>query len=267
MKFTPRFILLVILPVFCFAQPKSILSSLNDRYAVVIGISKYRDSSLSLKYGAKDAEDIYTELKTSGRFQESNMRLLTDSIATRDGIRKAIEGWLQPLAKEDNLLLIFYSGHGTQWQDNDGDEEDGMDEYIVPFDYNRTDISSGICDDTFSSWVRNLKSNNTLLIFDCCYSGGAAKQKGFSPSGAKGPRIKDDFLKDIAKEIPRRGVALMAACKADQVSFESDELKNGVFAHYAIEAINSSSDADFNNIINEEELFSRWVIQRMLLCC
>ena len=229
---------------------------MDDRYAVIIGISNYKDKSLSLKYGSKDASDINTVLIKSGRFLENNIKLLTDSLATRENIRKSIEGWLQSNAQKDNLVFIFYSGHGTQRQDNDGDEDDGMDEYLVPFDYDDSDISSGICDDIFASWIRNLKSANVFIMFDCCFSGGAAKQKGFSPPGSKGIIVKDDFLKDVSKEIPRDGVALMAACKSNQVSFENDELKNGVFAHYAIEAINNSSDLDLNNIIDEQELFS-----------
>ena len=37
-------------------------------------------------------------------------------------------------AKPNDSLFLHYSGHGGQQWDENGDEEDGMDEYICPVD-------------------------------------------------------------------------------------------------------------------------------------
>ena len=72
--------------------------------------------------------------------------------------------------RQISQLLIYYSGHGTQTQDKNGDEEDGMDECMVPCDY----IESGlIVDDIFfdNMWVKLPLSVRVTCIFDCCNSG------------------------------------------------------------------------------------------------
>jgi len=227
----------------------------GERYALVIGISKYMNPANNLQFAQKDATDFENALFKYGRFKKDNVKLLTNSDASRENIRKNLEGWLKSKLNQNDLLIIFFSGHGTQITDTDGDEDDGLDECLVPYDFDGNDASSVITDDMFAYWIRNLKSDNVLIIFDNCYSGGAAKQKGVSIAGVKGSIGKDDFSKDITREVPRKGTALLAASKASQVSFESSEFKNGVFTHFLINSISVASDNDFNKIINSNELF------------
>lgn len=229
---------------------------LGNRWAVVIGISKYKDSSRNLRFAKNDAISFKEVLLSKCRFQEDHILFLIDKDATREAIRRSIESWLSSKIRLNDLVVIYFSGHGTQAKDRDGDEEDGFDEYLVPHDFKNGDMSSGICDDIFAYWIANLISNKILIIFDCCFSGGAAKVKGFYRSGVKGDVHTDDFVKDISREIPRRGVALLAASKPDQVSFEDDSLKNGVFTYYIIEGItDKNSDMNFDRIISDNEVF------------
>ncbi|MFC2132864.1 caspase family protein [Bacteroidota bacterium] len=222
---------------------------------MVIGISKYKNPSNNLQYAQKDATDFKNALIKHGRFKKENIKLLTNKNASRENIRKNLEGWLKSKLKKNDLLIIFFSGHGTQIADTDEDEEDGLDECLVPYDFNSNDASSVIIDDLFAYWIKNLKSERVMIIFDNCYSGGAAKQKGVSIAGVKGNIGKDNFSKDISREVPRKGTVLLAASKADQVSFESNEFKNGVFTYFLINSISLASDNDFNKIINSSELY------------
>ena len=43
--------------------------------------------------------------------------------------------WLLRDAQPNDSLFLHYSGHGGQTWDLDGDEEDGMDEFICPVDH------------------------------------------------------------------------------------------------------------------------------------
>jgi tetratricopeptide (TPR) repeat protein len=232
------------------------LNTLPDRYAVVVGISAYKNPKLRLQYAAADAKQVRNSLITFGRFKQENVQLLTDSEATRENIRKRIEGWLKKVANTNDLVLIYFSGHGTQIVDTDGDEMDGLDECLVPWDVDVDDNSSLIQDDLFAYWVRNLRSKKVLIIFDNCFSGGAAKEKGILLPGMKGGKVvEDDFSQDLTREVPRHGTALLAASKPEQVSFESDEFKNGVFTHYLIEAVSPGADNNLNGIVDAQELF------------
>ncbi len=239
------------------AQYENNRKAVNDRYALVIGISSYENSANNLKYARKDAEDFRNSLLEYGKFNKENVKLLVDKQASRENIRKNIEGWLKTIAKKNDLVIIFFSGHGIRIPDTDGDEDDALDECLVPYDYATDDNSSLIVDDLFAYWIGNLQSNNILIIFDNCFSGGAAKQKGILLPGMKGGEVEagDDFSKDISREVPRDGTALLAASKPNQVSFEEDEFRNGVFTHFLIAAISSFTDNNFNNIIEAQELF------------
>ncbi len=255
MKTTLFSIFLIVLYSITNAQQEGQWKEMKDRYALVIGISSYNDSTHNLRYARKDAEDFRNSLIEFGKFSEENVRLLVDNKATRDNIRKNIEGWLKTNTKINDLIIIYFSGHGTQIPDADGDEDDALDECLVPYDYASDDHSTLIVDDIFAYWIRNLQSEHILIIFDNCFAGGAAKQKGISLSGMKGDKAKDDFSKDLLREVPRDGTALLAASKPEQVSFESEELENGIFTHFLIESISSAADNNLNNIIDAQELF------------
>lgn len=255
MKCTMVCIVLILTCHQCRETPAQSLNRLPDRYALVIGISAYKNQNLRLKYAEKDAKDFRNSLLKYGKFKKDNIRLLTNNQASRENIRKSIEGWLKMATQKNDFIIIFFSGHGTQIVDSDGDENDGLDECIVPYDVDINDNSSLISDDQFATWVRNLGSDRILIIFDNCFSGGAAKQKGILLPGIKGGKVEDDFTQDISREVPRRGTALLAASKPEQVSFESDEFKNGIFTHYLIESISSKADDNLNRIIDTQELF------------
>lgn len=61
-------------------------------------------------------------------------------------------------------LIIYYSGHGTQIDDKENSEEDGLDECLL--------FKDGlIVDDYLSEKLHNTQCQNILFIFDCCHSG------------------------------------------------------------------------------------------------
>lgn len=231
------------------------LKPLGDRWAVVIGISSYKDKKLNLKYADNDARSFYNALKDKCRFDDKHIRLLLNEDATRENIRKNIDGWLYQNTKESDKIIVFFSGHGTQDLDNNKDEDDGYDEFLVPYDFDDSDISTAIIDDVFAYWIINLKSENITLIFDSCYSGGAAKAKGFNHIKTRGEIKVDNFVKDIFKEVPKDGVALISACKDNQLSYETDDLKMGVFTHFLLDSFDKKSDKDMNNRLTIEEIF------------
>jgi tetratricopeptide (TPR) repeat protein len=249
-------LVLSLINTFLFGQDPITNHSVEERYAVVVGVSQYKNRRYDLNYSDKDAIDFQEVLIKFGNFKKENTKLLLNSDATRENIRKIFEGWLKAKLKQNDLLVVFFSGHGAQLPDTDGDENDGIDECLVPYDFDASDFSSVIVDDTFAYWIKNLQSSKILIIFDNCFSGGAAKQKGVTLPGVKGALGKDDFMNDFSREIPKSGTEIIAACKADQVSFESEELKNGIFTHFLINSISASSDSDQNKIIDPKELFN-----------
>lgn len=66
-------------------------------------------------------------------------------------------------------MILHYSGHGGSVKDKDGDEEDGMDETLVPLDHAKA--GQIIDDEVHDVLVRGLpKGVRLTAILDCCHS-------------------------------------------------------------------------------------------------
>lgn len=86
--------------------------------------------------------------------------------------------WLHASAKPDDLVLIFFSGHGSTIEDDDGDEADGLDEVFVMYDAQDVaypSVQHVVRDDEFAAWVGRLSTGRVIVFIDACHSGGLRK--------------------------------------------------------------------------------------------
>src|SRR3954454_18764343 len=147
----------------------------RQKWALLIGINRYPNFAPrgQLAGCVNDVEVMRQVLTGSFNFPESQVALLTDERATREGILGAMKDLVQRVGPED-VVVVHYSGHGSQMTDVEGDEPDGLDETIVPHDSGRYPHENrDIKDDEIYLWLKDLtaKTSNVTLIFDCCHSG------------------------------------------------------------------------------------------------
>ncbi|MFL6260318.1 MAG: caspase family protein [Thermoanaerobaculia bacterium] len=147
----------------------------SQKWALLIGINSYPNfaSRGQLTGCIHDVEVMRQVLIDSFNFPESQIALLIDGQATREGILGAMKDLVQKAGPED-VVVVHYSGHGSQMTDLEGDEPDGLDETIVPSDSGRAPHENrDIKDDEIYLWLKDLtaKTSNVTLIFDCCHSG------------------------------------------------------------------------------------------------
>jgi len=93
-------------------------SAAGDRFALVIGNSKYPDADAPLKEPINDARDVADELKRDGFTVDIGENL------TVDGMRRAFER-LYGKVKPGSVALIFFSGFGVQ---------SNRQSYMIPVD-------------------------------------------------------------------------------------------------------------------------------------
>jgi len=112
---------------------------------------------------------------TSVGFPDSSdsMRLLMDDgrheNPTKANIQQAF-AWLVQGARAGDNLFLHYSGHGGSMKDDNQDEADGMDETLIPVDYNYTGQVRD--DDVFDMLVKQIPAGCHLtVVMDCCHSG------------------------------------------------------------------------------------------------
>lgn len=154
-------VLFVILLAFCLSWP---LASIAKKRALLIGISHYPQTTRNNPctwtniHGSNDVRLL------RGTLQKQGFRIttLTNAQATASHIRRALKRLCQQAAKGD-MVVIHFSGHGQPFEDLSGDEADGWDEAIVPYDakkcYSRT--YTGRChiiDDELERYINNLRT-------------------------------------------------------------------------------------------------------------
>jgi Caspase domain/Domain of unknown function (DUF4384) len=207
------------------------------RVALVIGISVYKDSRInSLRICHKDANNLGMALKKHGDFDE--VFILTNEAATLENIRKAIHEKLASITRAGDEVLIFWSGHGDSVADVDGDEKDGFDELLIPYDANLENIlETSVSDDRFGHWLQALDGRKIVVVLDACKSGGQANNE-------KSLKIKGfDFLEgELArtKDIGQKQAAVLASSHAAQVSLVRREGDLSVMTYFLIEKLRSS---------------------------
>ena len=118
---------------------------------------------------------IMKQFITSQGFSDSpdDMQILMDDgeneMPTRENLEAAMR-WLVADACPGDALFLLYSGHGSQIRDESGDEESGMDQTLVPVDYEE---AGQIIDDwIFGTVVMPLPTGASMFcVMDCCHSG------------------------------------------------------------------------------------------------
>jgi len=138
-----------------------------------------------------DLPRMQKSLERWGFMQGADMKVLADSAASRAGIRAAFR-WLAARVRDSSdVVVVYYSGHGSWAPDRDGDEakldpKDRVDEALVPWDaVDIHDPSQLVIDDEIREWLARLVTQNVTVIVDACFSGTITR--GAAASRQRGP--------------------------------------------------------------------------------
>jgi len=132
----------------------------------------YRGTRAELRGCANDVHNIEKLLKHTFGWKDDCIRILTcDSKfkPTRKNIEENMK-WLVHAAKPGDALFFSFSGHGAEKPDPNGYEENGMNETILPVDFDKAGMI--IDDEIHHAIVEPLPEGVRLTaILDCCHSG------------------------------------------------------------------------------------------------
>jgi hypothetical protein len=140
--------------------------------ALLVGINKYK-ALPGLQGSVNDVETMREILTTRWGFLPRNITMLTDENATHDKILAALTE-IVAVSNPVDTMYFHYSGHGSQVQDLNGDEDDGLDETLVPQD-GRTEGVRDIVDDELDVIFSKLRTRNAVVVLDSCHSGTATR--------------------------------------------------------------------------------------------
>jgi hypothetical protein len=161
-------------------------------------------------------------VQDQGWFQPGEIKTLIGSAATAQQIQEAFHHWLIEGTQPGDQILFFYSGHGTQVLDVDGDERasnpsDDRDEAIAPYDVYGANgrLYNVIVDDQFNQWIERLSGRSIALIFDSCHSGTVSRS--FTGHTSTVPSLGPRYFPSAEQWIPATRTRSMGDSAAYQV--------------------------------------------------
>jgi hypothetical protein len=217
------------------------------RVGVFIGVSEYTDERIrDLTVCHRDASEMAKVLREHGQIGQG--WVLLDKDATRANIEQTIRSRVASSTRPGDSVIIYWSGHGSRCADDGGDEKDGFDEFLVPYDGNLDSVATirktMIMDDTFGRWIQELDGRRVVLVLDTCHSGGQSSgQKAIAQASAAPAPIEFDFLDgELAriKDIGQRDTALLASSTSSQVSFERKEGDLSTMTYFLVQQLQSA---------------------------
>jgi len=154
------------------------------KIALIVAVGDYPVNSGWAKINSANDADLVREVLLRQGFKKSDITILRDQEATREGILLAMRKRLIEAAKPGDVLYFQFSGHGQQVADDNGipDELDGYDEALVPIDSPMKYGENGytgqklIRDEEIGALFQKARQRigpkgNLLVILDACHSG------------------------------------------------------------------------------------------------
>ncbi|MCC7529688.1 MAG: caspase family protein, partial [Candidatus Melainabacteria bacterium] len=232
------------------ASDKSNSNAIRDKWAVIIGVSKFKDPAYNLMYSAKDAEDFRNYLIKDAKFSSDHVLTLVNEQATRANIMRAFGSkWLPNLVEPGDLVVIYISTHGTP-----SSLDSGGRNYIVAYDTDVNDLYATAVDmDELARRIKEIKSDRAVIVLDTCYSGAGIP-------GSRGLYRHDSF--DANKIDVGHGQMVICASSPNERSWESKTCQNGVFTRHLIDSLRLSSNLDLRKAFDKCAQQVQWEVKR-----
>jgi len=227
------------------SKPKETNTKISgNKYALIVGISDYNESSLDLKYAKNDAILFKDYLLKVEKLPQEHITDLIDEEATALAISIELEK-LYNTTKNGDIVYLYFAGHGDvvkKFNKNSG--------FLLAWDsdtaQNYYGKSGAVPLSEFNDLIAALSAKNvkTVLILDACRSG----------------FLFEDGSKENLETIKAmfQNSTSFLSCGPNQLSYEAENLKHGYFTYYLVLGLMGAADQTIqdNNIqFFELELF------------
>ena len=144
----------------------------NTQRALLIGIN-YTGQDGQLSGCHHDVNNVAKYLMEIENFKNENITILMDDGKNKNPTKSNILTAYKRLVrecKEGDVVFCHYSGHGGRVHDDNGDEEDGYDETLIPVDYAKAGQIRD--DELLKTLIHPMPAGvNMTCLMDCCHSG------------------------------------------------------------------------------------------------
>ncbi|MCK5728799.1 MAG: caspase family protein, partial [Methylococcales bacterium] len=193
-------------------------------HILALGIDKYRDGDLQLKYSVADAAGFVEAVTSVAKplFAEIKVYKMTDSEVTKENVLAKFKQ-VGANTKRNDVFMLYMAGHGIT------DVKTGS-YYYIPYDFRFSNENSvrekAMSQQDFKLALSKIKALKSLTIIDTCNSGGYAEAQ------ARG-MLEKTAINKLARATGR---STIVASSKDQVALEGYQ-GHGVFTYTLIEAL------------------------------
>lgn len=214
----------------------------KEAFALVIGISKYREEAIPpVKYASRDAEVVAKYLENIGGIPRSNIKVLTDTSVTKSDLEAYIEDWLARRVSKDSVVFVYYAGHGAPGIES-------KEAYIVPYEGHPDFPSKLYSLKKMYESLNKLAAKEVIVMLDSCFSGTGGRS--VTKSGAR------PLVISIENPVLASGkINVLAASTSSQISSDYDGVKHGLFTYFLLRGMRGEADKNGNSIIELGELY------------
>lgn len=237
------------------------ITAAPNLYAVMVGVSDYKDDELDLKYAAKDANDISAAVAASARKllnSDGKEHVFVYDLTTsekryqlpeKNSVKKVLEE-IGKKATANDILLLFFAGHGVM-SSRAGEQQQF---YFLTADASKTTAASAVADVGISTaelteWMKpqSIKAQKRILIFDACNSGQAIRdlvKVGNEGQGYMAARSDEQSqqIKAIDKLNEQSGFFILSASASNQSAYEMGRYSQGLLTYSLLKAIKQQPD-------------------------
>jgi WD40 repeat protein len=206
------------------AQSTPLLATPPALAMLVVGINRYRDKALWLRYAVPDGQELAASLRQAATplVRTVTVTTLFDEQVTRAEL-EAVFGRVAAQTSPQDMFLLYLAGHGVTL--------DGR-YYFIPQEFHYTNQDAvrqqAITQDDLQRWLAAVPARKSIILIDTCESG------SFSQSLAV---MRGMAEKTAIDRLARAtGRATIVAAMDDQPAMEGYE-GHGVFTYAVIQAL------------------------------
>jgi hypothetical protein len=213
---------------------------LGQRYAVLLGNGVFADDQQTLRTLRCPTNDVNALAEVLKKAEHGGYAVTTLIDATHDAARRAVYRCLQG-AQHNDLVLIYYSGHGKL--DQDGNL------YLVTRDTSVAELPpTSFPVDDLKRYIDDSRASTTIVILDCCFSGAIKRLYKGDVADQAAAAIRD---------LGGRGTFYLTASTDVQLAEEKEGDEHSLLTKHIIAGIRDGfADQDDDGRISFQELCS-----------
>ncbi len=197
---------------FGFAQSRKV--------AVLVGVGKYPTRSRigELKYPPRDVDLLAQVLEKQGY----TVVALKDGEATREAVRNTLKDVGEVLERREGTLVFYFSGHGWEVEDKTASGLTIKRNLLATVDAGSDNLAgSGLPVDEVIERLQATRAKRRVIWIDACRN---------EPGRSVASRTFGTLDK-------AEGTRVLFATRPGRVSYENDQLQQGVFSHFLVRAL------------------------------